>query len=67
MTDRAVVEFATIARLLYVTDSRSGQKLLRAVTSYVCTGECNSNAEEDSVCGGVCAVCTTIDEGRKKL
>lgn len=57
MTDKIVTLFALLARSLYVLDNRAGTKLLNAVTSFVYSGECDSNAEEDSVCGETCPIC----------
>lgn len=50
-------EFARAARFLYLSSERAGNKLLTAVVAFVKTGECASNADEDSVCGGTCPVC----------
>ena len=50
-------EFARTARLLYMSSERAGEKLLAAVAEFVRTGQCASNADEDSVCGRTCPVC----------
>lgn len=61
MIDKIITRFAVLVHLLYLKDNRAAIKLLNAVTSYVYSGHCDSNAEEDSVCGGICATCFDAD------
>lgn len=57
--DKVIINyFAMLLRFYHISGgSYLAYKVLTAVRYYANSGECFSNAEEDSVCGGVCATC----------
>lgn len=40
---------------------RALEKRKRALVDFIDHGHCNSNADQDSVCGGVCDICRDDD------
>lgn len=58
MDEPVVIQFAIMLRHLIMQDSHLAFKIIMNVRDYVLTGECNSNDDKDSVCGGVCPICS---------
>lgn len=57
MNDSEITTFALFMRAFYLVSPRGAQKIMYAVRMFVENGECDSNGDDDSVCGGVCDVC----------